>query len=653
MRYFWIFAFAPFIFCSAQFKESKGLNSNIEIEPKELYAAFTSLEKEFLQKNGFFAQKSQYKKFSDLYKSLKNRSLPIYVTTDCVLHTYHILYDYSLRMLEMDYLYSEADNLTKNMITSTENLLKGKKGELKQALLDNLAYFEVAASLLNPDFEISESVENKVNKEISLISKAEGFEKSPIFEYKEDYSQYKPRGHYTRNEVLKRYFKTMMWYGRMAFRLNPDDDQENKKGKKETRRALLILEAAKDYFQDWNRINLPIILYVGKSDDLTMLEYFKIKSRVFPNKKPIEIAQDDEKLTIFINEAMKYRPPKIVSTAVADTEKPEIVTKGFKFFGQKFIPDSYMFQNLVYDKVGTQNNPRLFPMGLDVFAVLGSDRAREILIQTYKENRFANYESQMGKLIKEFEDITEKDWFFNLYWGWLYTMKSLLLPIPGFKPAYQDKCLQTALGTWAELRHDTILYAKQSYTALITAVQPRPQMIKGYVEPIPECFARLQKLVDMSKTELEKNAFLNKIVKQKFEQFSNLLDRLYNIAKAELENKELTDEDYDFIMDIGDALKNIESFPGADYTTETDESAALIVDVHTDPNTKQVLEVGNDVPAVFFIIINVNGRKQIFTGGIYDYYEFLQPMDKRLTDEEWQKLSLKPDKPEWIEYFSR
>ncbi|MCK5259398.1 MAG: DUF3160 domain-containing protein, partial [Thermoplasmatales archaeon] len=99
--------------------------------------------------------------------------------------------------------------------------------------------------------------------------------------------------------------------------------------------------------------------------------------------------------------------------------------------------------------------------------------------------------------------------------------------------------------------------------------------------------------------------------------------------------------------------KNIESFPGADYTTETDESAALIADVHTDPNTKQVLEVGNDVPAVFFIIINVNGRKQIFTGGIYDYYEFLQPMDKRLTDEEWQKLSLKPDKPEWIEYFSR
>ena len=71
---------------------------------------------------------------------------------------------------------SEEINLVRKIEKRTENLLKGKKGELKQALLDNLAYFEVAASFLNPDFEISKSVENKVNKEINLISKADGFE---------------------------------------------------------------------------------------------------------------------------------------------------------------------------------------------------------------------------------------------------------------------------------------------------------------------------------------------------------------------------------------------------------------------------------------------------------------------------------------------
>ncbi len=50
----------------------------------------------------------------------------------------------------------------------------------------------------------------------------------------EDYRQYNPRGHYTRSEDLKMYFKAMMWYGRLTFRLNDDF---------ETRRALLLTQA--------------------------------------------------------------------------------------------------------------------------------------------------------------------------------------------------------------------------------------------------------------------------------------------------------------------------------------------------------------------------------------------------------------------------
>ena len=622
------------------------------IEPTELYATLTSAEKELLQQNGFFARKSQYPKFSALYKYLKDKSLPIYVTTDCVLHTYHILYDYSLRILEMNHLYAEVNVLTAKMVAKTEALVKGERGDVKVALLDNLAYFEVAAKLLDSDIVISESAEDKVLGELELISKADRITVSPLFGYEEDYSQYKPRGHYTRNDTLKKYFKAMTWYGRMMFRLKPESDPDNKKGKVETMRALLILEAAKDYFEEWKKINAPIILYVGKSDDLTLLEYFEIKDRVFPGDTPLEIARDDEKLERFIDEAMQYRPPRILSSVVPDTEKSEVVTKGLRFFGQKFIPDSYVFQNLVYTKVGTRLNPRLFPRGFDVLAVFGSKRAQEILVQIYEENRFVNYESQMKKLIEEFEAYTEDDWFFNLYWGWLYTLKSLLLPIPGFRPAYQDKCLQTALGSWAELRHDTILYAKQSYTQSATSVPPKPRMVKGYVEPIPECFARLKRLVDMSRSELEERAFLDKTLKQKFEQFSHILGELHRISTQEGEQKPLTDNDYLFIQHIGEALEDIETFPGERYTNETDKSAALIADVHTDPNTEKVLEVGNDVPAIFYAVVQINGTRRLFVGGVYDYYEFLQPLGTRLTDEEWQTLEPKPGKPEWIQFFA-
>ena len=53
--------------------------------------------------------------------------------------------------------------------------------------------------------------------------------------------------------------------------------------------------------------------------------------------------------------------------------------------------------------------------------------------------------------------------------------------------AWQRKQLQTQLASWAELRHDTVLYAKQSYTAGVKCEYPT-----GYVEPYPETYARIK-----------------------------------------------------------------------------------------------------------------------------------------------------------------
>ena len=56
-----------------------------------------------------------------------------------------------------------------------------------------------------------------------------------------------------------------------------------------------------------------------------------------------------------------------------------------------------------------------------------------------------------------------------------------------------DKALMTAMSSWAELRHDTILYAKQSYTRKLSAnISP-----EGYVEPYPELYSRLNSLVQL------------------------------------------------------------------------------------------------------------------------------------------------------------
>ena len=81
----------------------------------------------------------------------------------------------------------------------------------------------------------------EVQAELALIEAAAGPAESPIFGYTEDYSQYKPRGHYTRSERLERYFKAMMWYGHPGFFINPrEPDVTEEEAASLTRRAILI-----------------------------------------------------------------------------------------------------------------------------------------------------------------------------------------------------------------------------------------------------------------------------------------------------------------------------------------------------------------------------------------------------------------------------
>ncbi|MEO0226293.1 MAG: DUF3160 domain-containing protein [candidate division WOR-3 bacterium] len=620
----------------------------------------TPAEKMILAEYGYVARPSPSDHFYEIYKQARTSSQPIFVTVDGILHTYHILYDYSLRELEIKYLKPDLTLLLEKMIERTNRAFKEVDKKFHPHLIKNLAYLSVPYKILNPKWQVPKRVVRLVQDELALINGHKGFVKSPIFGYLEDYSQYKPRGHYTRSKDFEDYFKAMMWLGRMTFLVKPGPEAGGaEKGIEQTICALLILKSimctctGEDLFPLWQKINDPIVLYVGKADDLTIAEYKGVKEKIFPQTKMVDLIKDRRMVEKFIDAVMKLRPPGIISGFVTDQEKPEVSTRGLRLFGQKFIPDSYIFQQLVYDKVGTVANPRKFPKGLDLFAVLGSERAYEILTKVYKEDQYANYISQMAKLRKEFSDLKDDTWYSNLYWGWLYVLKAVIAPVPEFLPAWADRCLSTALGSWAELRHDTILYAKQSYTVFTTSVTPQPELVRGYVEPNPTAFERIKRLVDTTRVELKKREILSPNIENKLTAFSDLLKSLQTISEKETRGLGLTEDDYIFIQGIGSRLEDLITVPGMEeYTTEADKSSALIADVHTDPNTKMVLEAGNDRPAYLYVLVRNKKQFTLMVGAIYNYYEFLQPMEARLTDEEWQSLTPKPAKPEWMKFFT-
>ena len=646
----------------------------------KLSSAFTEPDKSLLRQNHFVSKPSQYKQIYSLYNHAKEIGIPQFVTTDAMLHTFHIMYDYALRVLEVKRFADDVKALNHVLLGRFKDyhsqISDPADSSLKTIIEKDIAYFTVVEYIPQPSLLGGGQPgpgEAMASEELQLIAAHGGFAPSPIFNYLEDYSQYVPRGHYTRNDTLRVYFKQMMWYGRMMFRVSPPKDEftdevDEQKAKEETLMAILIVRAMNELtvngepaMNPWSRIYYPTTFFVGKSDDLNIAEYTALMREVYGEgyvSLPPQAFADTVKLSEFITKARQLRDPLINSSWVSETQDPKLVTKAFRFMGQRFIPDSYMFTQLVHAKV----QDRFFPKGLDVFSVTGSGRAFDILDKVFGDTQFLRYTTQMDSLKREFASLTPQTWAQNLYWNWLYCLMAMLMPKgEGYPPfmrnaAWVDKDLFTALASWGELRHDTILYAKQSY-GQVTSEPPPPDFTYGYVEPNPHLFARLASIINLLRTGLDNMGLGLDEFRFKFCDLESLLLGLKTVAEKELENKELTFEEYKTIWTIGEHMESLLTFSPEtteSITSDTDNEMPVVADVHTDPNSQRVLEEGVGYPFYLYVIVKDSKALRMTVGAMFSYYEFTQPMADRLTDEAWQttlKGSAPPTLPVWAESF--
>jgi hypothetical protein len=232
-----------------------------------------------------------------------------------------------------------------------------------------------------------------------------------------------------------------------------------------------------------------------------------------------------------------------------------------------------------------------------------------------------------------------------MYWGWLYALDSLNEDFqeeqnPDFMrdEDWQKVKLNTNLASWAELRHDTILYVKQSETVKGGSIphgkEPPPPEEKGYVEPVVEMYTRLIDLTNATKQDLELNGMLSKNREYELDEFVVLLERLRSISIKELDGRGPSAGDYAYLRSIGMHLEMLTGSAHSDGLQTT-----IIADVHTDSNSGEVLEEG--VGFVDFLVVKVkkaNGETAYVTGPIFTYYEFKHPLSNRLTDEEWTDM---------------
>ena len=597
--------------------------------------------------------------FTKYYDDLPMQ-FPRFVTTDMVLHVFHSFFASLQMYFEVHYFTPWLNRTLKILLNNTLQLYvenKTASSIVDEAMIRLIAYLIVPLKILDQNYTLPPETPTLAlqlaNADLQNIESHNSVGASSIFNYGEDYTQYKPRGYYTYNETLERYFMAVMFLSRMYF---PVICNENKTFSDVTTAMALTLtylmltspvftENGTIYAIDlYEKMYYITSFLVGYSDDLTFEDYERVIEDVYMSDFSLQMLTDTNKLQKAKNELKVLDHSKILGGIAKDQSE----TIGLRFIGQRFILDSYIFQNLIYDKV--QN--RYIPTSLDIPAVFNFSRARYHLRKVIQNN--PDYKKNLENLTKEVAMMNVTQWTISVYNGWLYTLKAALREnytgFPTFMQtdAWKDEKLNTFCGSWTELRHDTILYAKQSY---VVPIWVPPASYEGFVEPLPLLWSRLKGLILQMKEGFSNLGLLPELYNFTLSGFYEQVNFLLNISLKELNNTALTKTELSTLFDFGKILSS--------YLVDLEDvhqKTTLVADVSTDPNTGQVLEEGTGYVHLLAVVVHdpKTDTLKIALGPVFSYYEFTQPMSNRLTDEEWAQMlseGTAPEYPSWTASF--
>ena len=604
-----------------------------------------------LVENNFVVCDGTWSEFFDLYEQNRYLQVPVFVTTDSMMHTYHLYFALLQKNTESNYLTDLTGKFSSRMYEDSLAQYQELEGtEWEDAALKNVAFFAVGAELMGEDVaDLPADAKAIAGQEQQLILDAQSVEESPLTGDLEDYSQYKPRGYYEGNEELEQYFRAMMWYGRRNFA------QTNETQNREALLMTLALQGDSEAQEAWNAVYSITSFFAGASDDAGYQEYAPIIEEVYgKDVTPEKLVGDDKSFEKYVKLIQTLDPPAINSQVFADdegeTDKTQLA-KGFRFMGQRFSLDEAVFTQLCYSKVkeNPEGEKRMLPDALDVPAAMGSDKAVELL-QENGAFTYAGYEENLEKVQTKIQEKPDSFWNASLYANWLYTLNPLLEErgegYPSFmtNEEWQKKNLEGFLGSWTELKHDTVLYSKQFVAEMGGGDEEVDD--RGYVEPMPELYHRLSVLTQKTAYGLEKFGVINDTDQENLARLEELADQLTTISIKELTNESLTDEEFELIRSYGgnlehfweEAVKDQAESESRPYSSEF--PAALVVDVATDPNGTVLEEAIGGISEIY-VVVPVDGKLRIAKGGVFTYYQFEQPLSDRMTDSQWrQKLGL-------------
>jgi len=632
-------------------------------------------QRELLAQNGFVVVPGGVDQFEDPYRS--DGTWDVYsghgywLTTDALLHALHVAFSNLLNFLETDELYDRVHNVALESYQAAFAQYEAAQGTtLEQPARAAALYYAVALGLLDPTAyteAVDASLQADAGSLLDAANAAEGRLDVPFLPgYQEDFSQYRPRGTYTTSDLLQRYFRGMMWLGRITFLARDDGSLQA---------SLLVLRAMEQSgaVDDWAAVSDTLAYLIGPTDNFGPAEYLPLAQGIYGVDLSLDRLADAGLLADFRALVQALPGPRInnvVRPMGTVAEELDDSTRGFRLFGQRFTFDGYAMQRLIYPNVGEAGAERALPSGLDVAAALGSDAAYNLLVEQ-GDTAYANYDANMIGLREEVNQISGANWLANFYGGWLMTLQPLWnrseQPYPALMntDAWRLRELQAGLGSWAELKHATVLYSAQPMGGLGGGGEYVADTT-NYVEPNPLVFSRIAVISASVVQGLDARGLGQQnftsgqapngsaMVREAFFRLAILSAQMADMANKHLWGIPLTDEEQIFLKyHFGEALWYVR-YASELALADPPTMAAIVTDVASNPDAGTALQVGTGYVDYIYVITDSPQGPQLTRGSVYSYYEFVNDIDQRLTDEEWRTMVQAgdlPSRPAWISAF--
>ncbi|MHA1884730.1 MAG: DUF3160 domain-containing protein, partial [Promethearchaeota archaeon] len=182
----------------------------------------TTSEVDFLNENKFIVlNRMGTDDILDAFRFYWKNDLPIFITTDTMLHTWHIIFDETLKRIEEELFFPLLNELSRELVSAALDNFNAGVIQAK-----TLTYFSVGLNITSStstyDLPIeiataTEKIYQAILDEISINNAITQFDTELTKRFIDDFSQYKPRGHYTETETLKKYFRLFKWFSRIPF----------------------------------------------------------------------------------------------------------------------------------------------------------------------------------------------------------------------------------------------------------------------------------------------------------------------------------------------------------------------------------------------------------------------------------------------------